>query len=982
MPQNLLAWSKHTSCFSVLGSDVRVYELVRGKPSLVSICSDIQQGRCVDFTHDTHQPLRAAVGTVSGGIACCNFATQPGNVDKMLLQRRSQEPCNAIAWNPKKWHQLAAGFQKGSKGSQKRASTMLLDASQMPSGNRGALRNQHGIVGSQQRDVFTKPLRLFTDTEGTASLAWKPDDPSCLVVGTTSKWLRAYDTRSSSNSPVVSISAHTKSVLGATFSECQPNMLLTYSEDSIVKVWDMRTIVGGAAVATVDTNEKEYYSPKKTKHMQHQQQSTSMLLGKLSMAGIIEGGGRGHGGSNARYGGTDYIGGIGDRGGGAGAVPKSGSNGNGGTFGSTRSGISGSSGGSSRLSSGTSGTFGFGNEKLVFDSDHNNNNNSSNATSGGGLVGVRWSPNHNYQFATASAHSGCISLWNIAHGTAAVARQRGQSIGSMLDHPQGSEHSGHNGMTPIRRRFASSKIVSFVFQRGNDVSRPTVERVLVATHGGHLEDMAMYDHMPLTINVHGSLTWGAERKVVSMIKQKDIDTHEKSPQPPRPPQPMKSSTVDEMASRAKRGYSLNAGPNVAMLESTHRTSINSSRGLIDAWCSIDRATSIQKESVLRRGLAATLSLNDTFSVTTKIRDVLGFKTYLSKNRVTALRLCGWLVAENELKGAGNNIGKNKCGRSSGGGGGGSGGGGGGGSIERRGIKNSSSFSLENNQNNVGSFESGLSSFSSSSSSSPASSSASSSLLLGSSLPPRLSEDELRRYIQHMSIKGSRCRAAALAVFHGSIAISVEVLQKAAAESIKGSIAYELLSLVTMTVAGFPVESRDPKGSQKIWRDMASDLCGKLWEAAKAQKDRMCSGVSGGDGAGYNHVSGNISSLSVSKNTLVEGGREDGTKGRHSRNDSTISCSDSRTLSSRSILYLRALLSFLCSPAGWATPMKRGLGAKTYFRQIDQRVGGGGGDTSNGSNTTIFNGYEGLLDPSSAFDYEGKSSFSPFICFLV
>ena len=63
-------------------------------------------------------------------------------------------------------------------------------------------------------------------------------------------------------------------------------------------------------------------------------------------------------------------------------------------------------------------------------------------------------------------------------------------------------------------------------------------------------------------------------------------------------------------------------------------------------------------------------------------------------------------------------------------------------------------------------------------------------------------------------------------------------------------------------------------------------------------------------------------------------------------------------------------------------MKRGLGAKTYFRQIDQRVGGGGGGTSNGSNTTIFNGYEGLLDPSSAFDYEGKSSFSPFICFLV
>lgn len=112
----------------------------------------------------------------------------------------------------------------------------------------------------------------------------------------------------------------------------------------------------------------------------------------------------------------------------------------------------------------------------------------------GGLVGVRWSPNHNYQFATASSSSDCISLWNIAHGTAAVARQRGKSIGSVRDLTSG-------GMTPIRRRFASSSVVTFVFQRtedtnssgANDKTTSAIERILVATKGGHLEDMAMYD---------------------------------------------------------------------------------------------------------------------------------------------------------------------------------------------------------------------------------------------------------------------------------------------------------------------------------------------------------------------------------------------------------------------------------------------------------------------------------------------------------
>jgi WD40 repeat protein len=71
------------------------------------------------------------------------------------------------------------------------------------------------------------------------SLAWVPSMPSCLVSGTAMKWLRLYDLRRDLNTPQ-SIVAHAKSVLGVSFDPFNTNRLLTFSEDGIIKFWDIR----------------------------------------------------------------------------------------------------------------------------------------------------------------------------------------------------------------------------------------------------------------------------------------------------------------------------------------------------------------------------------------------------------------------------------------------------------------------------------------------------------------------------------------------------------------------------------------------------------------------------------------------------------------------------------------------------------------------------------------------------------------------
>lgn len=105
-----------------------------------------------------------------------------------------------------------------------------------------------------------EPIHELANSETTLALAWVPNSPSCLAAGTGAKWLRIYDLRGTStyfkfifslfvnvivgdiNAPR-SVMAHTKAVSGVCFDFFDYNRLATFSEDGIVKVWDLRKLV-------------------------------------------------------------------------------------------------------------------------------------------------------------------------------------------------------------------------------------------------------------------------------------------------------------------------------------------------------------------------------------------------------------------------------------------------------------------------------------------------------------------------------------------------------------------------------------------------------------------------------------------------------------------------------------------------------------------------------------------------------------------
>ena len=136
---------------------------------------------------------------------------------------------------------FAAGLAKTGR----RPSTLIWDASHLTG------RTTRSSVGNSaaRHDVITKPLRQYSDTEELSPNGSRTTHHAWLLAQ--AQWL-SIDTRAKSSSPMISIAAHSKSVMGVTFSPCQADMLLSYSEDGIVKVWDMRTLGTGGPVASID----------------------------------------------------------------------------------------------------------------------------------------------------------------------------------------------------------------------------------------------------------------------------------------------------------------------------------------------------------------------------------------------------------------------------------------------------------------------------------------------------------------------------------------------------------------------------------------------------------------------------------------------------------------------------------------------------------------------------------------------------------
>eukprot|EP00003_Mantamonas_plastica_P017510 TRINITY_DN2900_c0_g1_i8.p1 TRINITY_DN2900_c0_g1~~TRINITY_DN2900_c0_g1_i8.p1 ORF type:complete len:558 (+),score=144.40 TRINITY_DN2900_c0_g1_i8:62-1735(+) len=97
------------------------------------------------------------------------------------------------------------------------------------------------VSSEQSATSVTKPITEFQQNEASVALAWVPNQPSCLAVGTSFKWLRIYDLRTDVNVSRY-VMAHNKTVNGVRFDPFNDNQLATFSDDGLIKVWDIRKL--------------------------------------------------------------------------------------------------------------------------------------------------------------------------------------------------------------------------------------------------------------------------------------------------------------------------------------------------------------------------------------------------------------------------------------------------------------------------------------------------------------------------------------------------------------------------------------------------------------------------------------------------------------------------------------------------------------------------------------------------------------------
>jgi WD40 repeat protein len=219
--------------------------------------------RCLDWCPHVETPLMIGVGMGSGKMLLADFDSSSHDAeynahvngslegdDKIVAEftPKVSRTCNAMAWNAIRKSHIAVGLEKVRSG----YSTLVWDITRSDA----STVDMTGIRGSHE---LATPLHELAASEAVVSLSWVPEEADCLATGTSFKWLRFYDFRTSTSSPFRSINAHTKSVFGVKFDPTQPWTVATYSDgpNEVVKIWDTRRMESNAKpVATLQVNTK------------------------------------------------------------------------------------------------------------------------------------------------------------------------------------------------------------------------------------------------------------------------------------------------------------------------------------------------------------------------------------------------------------------------------------------------------------------------------------------------------------------------------------------------------------------------------------------------------------------------------------------------------------------------------------------------------------------------------------------------------
>eukprot|EP01114_Cavostelium_apophysatum_P012662 TRINITY_DN288_c0_g1_i6.p1 TRINITY_DN288_c0_g1~~TRINITY_DN288_c0_g1_i6.p1 ORF type:complete len:932 (+),score=212.05 TRINITY_DN288_c0_g1_i6:136-2931(+) len=279
--RKLIQWSPHSPNNFIVGStELRLYDIIikKGKKgssnvkfwledptnesfsrkdeksiSLLCVNYEVNLIKCLAWCPESADQNLIAVGLQSGKVQLTSLTNN--RITKEFVPKHTRS-CNAVAWNPVFKNQLAVGLDKV-RGD---CSTLVWDVNQtgssMPDSHGHSMQttdNSFNIAPMEVPDTIVKPFADFSNSEATTALAWLPSSPHCLVTGTGVKWLRLYDLRGDTNAPQ-SVVAHSKSVHGVCFDPFKEERLATFSEDGLIKLWDIRNFQ--EAVFTLNTNSK------------------------------------------------------------------------------------------------------------------------------------------------------------------------------------------------------------------------------------------------------------------------------------------------------------------------------------------------------------------------------------------------------------------------------------------------------------------------------------------------------------------------------------------------------------------------------------------------------------------------------------------------------------------------------------------------------------------------------------------------------
>ncbi|KAF8322197.1 hypothetical protein DL93DRAFT_1270336 [Clavulina sp. PMI_390] len=282
-PEQVAQWDPHPSRSNrfVASSDstLKLYRwsAKMNKMELIAAQSDVSQVKCMDWSPHPLYPDLMALGHTSGrvellrmgesSIASAQSTSSPSRIYLSNISSQSPRACLSLSFSSLAPGYLAAGFDKhrGHHGLhvwdiERMASTLAGAAPRMddplvrafkptplhsddvlewtgPSSN----RSSRSAANTPQASTPDGPssLRRYALGDGACSVAFFPDHPHKLWMGSSSYRLRMYDIRKSSEG---AIDVDTRAVHGLCFDPFDPLRMASFSDEGIVEFWDARKI--------------------------------------------------------------------------------------------------------------------------------------------------------------------------------------------------------------------------------------------------------------------------------------------------------------------------------------------------------------------------------------------------------------------------------------------------------------------------------------------------------------------------------------------------------------------------------------------------------------------------------------------------------------------------------------------------------------------------------------------------------------------